>query len=84
MSNYSRYEYAMTKYQVAWNFLHYLSNINSQQFRSIRGMLNSGNEEAERSARNFIKSKAYEEYPTDKDKFYFQFNGRGWSIVDEI
>ena len=71
----------------ALKFLRYLRSakcITSQQYKSVKGMLISNNEEAVSSARKFIKSEMYKMYPTDKDKFYFSFEGIGWSAVDSI
>lgn len=71
----------------ALNFLRYLRDnkrITSQQYKSIKGILRSNNEEAVSNAREFIKSEMYKMYPTDKDKFYFSVNGLGWSAVDKI
>lgn len=71
----------------ALNFLRHLRDnkrITSQQYKSIKGILRSNNEEAVSNAREFIKSEMYKMYPTDKDKFYFSFDGCGWSTVDNI
>lgn len=53
----------------------------SQQFRSIRGMLNSGNERAEQAAKVFIYDCMCALYTTDKAKFMFRCEKGGWSIV---
>lgn len=53
----------------------------SQQYRSIRGMLNSPCKEAQRAAIEFITYCMYVMYPTDKDRFYFRTERGGWSIV---
>lgn len=55
----------------------------TQQYRSVRGMLDSDCREAQRAGMSFIRECMYEMYPTDKMRFMFRTWRGGWSIVTQ-
>lgn len=53
----------------------------SQQYRSVRGMLNSGCFDAEKAGMSFVTDCMYDMYSTDKARFMFCTDRGGWHIV---
>lgn len=58
--------------------------IDTQQYRSLRGMLKSNSIEAQKGAVRFLVKYLHESYPSDKDKFHFGFDGYTWRDVDRL
>lgn len=58
------------------------------QYKSLKGMLKSYNDEAVNGAIEFIVTQMYKHYPTSKDRFYagFMFEDvhYGWDLVTSL
>lgn len=67
-----------------------LCRITTPQFRSLRGMIKSGNKDAIEGACRFIYKSLYESHPSEKDRFHFYYVDEehkifgGWSLVSRL
>lgn len=79
----------MDKSELAMSLLE-VCHITTPQFRSIRGMIKSGNKEALEGACCFLYKSMYKAYPSDKDRFHFYHVDEkrkifgGWHLVTNL